>query len=710
MQRILLFIFSSLCLGSLFAREGDPVEEPHISVRMVADTSSIQAGQSFYLGVEYTMEEAWHIYWKNPGDTGIPTNIQWQLPEGFKAGELKWPTPKIYLMGGLMNYVYENTVILMAEITAPATLPENAKYIFKARSDWLICKDICIPGGADLALEIPSSGPSEGEMSNSLQQSFALNQANWPSKAADRELTVRAYDGDDSLYLSLEFKSLAASNIDLKTLYFFEDNMLNRDENGYPFSPTIDANAAQSFKANNDTISVKLSKSEWGPENIEKIGGVLGTAQGGISFETKILDSPPPNSVSPAEVPQEPIHTLLMYAFVGGLILNLMPCVFPVIGIKIMGFVNQAGEDRKKVAAHGVVFSLGVISSLMILCVVFLALRSGGASLGWGFQFQNPAMPYGLSILFLIFAMNMSGVFEFGTSAMGIGQKHANKTGLIGTFFSGILAVVVSTPCSGPAFGSALGALIVLPSHHVTLLSLSIGLGLAFPYLILSFFPGLVKRLPRPGAWMESFKQAMAFLLYGSAIVMFTVFANMTQQNEKMGSFAGIIAAGAITVVAFGIWVYGRWAGLNRSPRSRKIGTSISIVLVAGGSILGYPRESDISWESWSPERVEAAIKNGDTVYVDFTAQWCITCQTNKRFALYTDAVIKRIINDDVVLLKADWTDSDPAITEELARFQRIAVPFNLVYGPALEKPLILPEILTPNIILDAFDEAQGKE
>ena len=704
--RLNLLFLLAVSTSFVRAQEGPSVEQPHVSVSLVADTAQIAPGQSFYLGVEYAMEDTWHIYWKNPGDAGIPTEISWDFPEGFTVGPLQWPTPKTYQMGGLMNYVHEGTVILMAKITAPETLPQASEITFKARSDWLICKDICVPGGADLSLSLPiATGGASGEIPIGLTQLFKENQKTWPDSDTNAGYSVQAYKNGETFYLVAQSPNLPST---AEGFYFFEDNTGTLDESGYPLSPSIDSNGAQNFAVDGNTLQVALTKSEWGPESTDSLAGVLQTPDGSFYFESEIILGPPPANVTQAEA-SEPLAQILVWGFLGGMILNLMPCVFPVIGIKIMGFVNQAGEDSKKIVAHGLAFTAGVLISSWTLAGIFIAVRTGGESLGWGFQFEDPATLYVLTIIFLVFAMNMSGVFEFGTSVMNVGQGSAQKSGLIGTFFSGILATVVSTPCSGPFLGSALGAVIALPDFSTMLVFTTIAMGLSTPYLLLSIFPKAIRLLPRPGAWMETLKQGLAFLLYGSAAFFLAVFGGTTLKNDAFDSNTHIIASLALTIIALGIWVYGRWAAPYKSKKRKTIGSLIAATFIIFGTWAGYPRQSVLTWETWSVERIQEARENGETVYVDFTATWCATCQTNKILAVNRKPVIERVLNQNIVMLKADWTDFDPEITDELARFQRNAVPFNLVYGPGADEPLILPEVLTSGIILDAFDEVQVK-
>jgi len=403
------------------------------------------------------------------------------------------------------------------------------------------------------------------------------------------------------------------------------------------------------------------------------------------------------------------------------LILNLMPCVFPVIGIKIMGFVNQAGEARRKVAQHGLTFTAGVLVSFWMLAGLLILLRSGGEQLGWGFQLQDPVFVFFLAGFLLVFALNMSGVFEFGTSAMGVGSQLSSKSGLAGSFFSGVLATVVATPCAAPMLAPALGAALRLnPLPSLGLFTI-IALGLSTPYLLLSVFPGLLKHLPRPGAWMESFKQGMAFLLY--ATVGYLVWILVGQMVEDQGFLPDALLGTLLGLVLLAVasWIFGRWAAPHRPTSARRMGLAIALLVAVGGIYLGYPQPAfdadasatsdapPVSWEKWEPGKAAALAAEGKLVYVDFTARWCATCQVNKK-AVFTSAEVRRYFAaHEVVALKADWTNHDPAIAEALAAFDRAAVPFNLIYAPGQAEPRTLPELLTPGVVLEALRDADGK-
>lgn len=404
-------------------------------------------------------------------------------------------------------------------------------------------------------------------------------------------------------------------------------------------------------------------------------------------------------SAPPAEASVKPAHSFgvyLLFAFIGGLILNVMPCVFPVLGIKIMSVVQQAGEDRRRVLLHGLAYTFGIL-----LC--FWALGGLVISLGkaWGFQLQSPDFVFGLAAFFLVFALNMAGLFEIGASAVGVGADLQAKQGLSGSFFSGLLATVVATPCSAPFLGPALGFAVTLPALQALLMFSCIGLGLASPFLLLSLVPGLVAKLPRPGAWMESFKQGMSFLLFGTVAFLVWVLTGMVEGQPLLFTLLGLV------VVALGCWIYGRWSLPHKPTRTRRVAVVLALAAFAGGLALGWPQvekgaagpagshvENGLTWEVWSPEKVAELRAAGKAVYIDYTAKWCLTCQVNKR--VYKDAGLQKLIDaKKVVLLKADWTNEDPRITEALSALGKAAVPVNVLYLPGQEAPVVLPELLS---------------
>ncbi len=418
-------------------------------------------------------------------------------------------------------------------------------------------------------------------------------------------------------------------------------------------------------------------------------------------------------AANPVAAPKSPLPfgQLLLYAFVGGLILNIMPCVFPVLGIKVTSVVQQAGEDRRKVVLHGLMYTVGVLLSFWVLGGVAIALNKG-----WGSQLQSPAFNFFLAAFFLIFALNMAGLFEIGTSAIGVGSGLQSKGGLGGSFFSGLLATVVATPCSAPFLGTALGATLALPASQSMLIFTLIGLGLASPFLLLSLFPGLISALPRPGAWMESFKQGMSFLLFGTVGFMLYV---LTNQIEGLPVLFAILS---LVLIALGCWIYGRWALPHKPARTQNIARLLTLLAIAGGLWFGLPNASAkrshaeesvnlkdpdaLHWETWSPEKVAALRAAKQPVYIDFTASWCWTCQVNKR--VYTDTGLRALFKQHhVATLKADWSDENETIRLALEALGKRAVPVNVLYIPGAEEPFILDELLTVGNVTAALKKLE---
>ncbi len=416
----------------------------------------------------------------------------------------------------------------------------------------------------------------------------------------------------------------------------------------------------------------------------------------------------------PIKSDEEPIGIwiALLSAFLGGIILNLMPCVLPVLSLKILGIVQQSGEDSKKRINHGIAFTLGVVSSFLILAGILLLLRAGGEQLGWGFQLQSPAFIILLTILLFLFGLSMFGVFEIGTSLTAVGQKASNDTGFVGSFSSGILATIVATPCTAPFMGSALGFALSQPTILALLIFAMLGLGMALPYLLLTTVPALVKYVPRPGAWMESFKQFMGFLLMATVLWLLWVF------SLQVGAEGLLILLAAFIIVSIGGWIFGRWGNIAKPKPTRVKAIILTALFIIGGVVFAFKyidtnvtvnqtlEKGNIEWQKFTPELLSKSLKEGKPVFIDFTAAWCLSCQVNEKVAFGSEDVQNAFKKLGVVMLKADWTNSDAIITKELAKFGRNSVPLYVLYsGKQNEEPQILPEIITPGIVLNALEK-----
>ena len=669
-----------------------------VSASLVSEMSSVQPGTPVTVAVRLVHEPHWHSYWIYPG-TGLPTTIDWVLPAGWKAGPIEWPTPHVLDdgRGNIIGNGYDGDLLLPVTLTPPADLKPGSSVNLEAKVDWLMCKESCVPGNADLKLALPVSAEAP-KPDGTFGLRLSTLRADAP-KSVEGWAVSATRDAKTATLTLEQTGDLPAP----KDLHFFS-------EDGY-----IAFDQPQKVTVNGKTVSLALTIGTDGPTPPPtKLAGVLassspwvaGSGQTGLRIDAEFGAKPVAASAAPSSAAPSAssgvsasLGSTLLLALVGGLILNLMPCVFPVIGIKILGFVRHAGSDRSKVTKHGLVFTAGVLASFWALAAALELLRSGGEKLGWGFQLQSPGFVFVLAAVMLVFALNMSGVFEFGLSATSVGSELQAKEGLSGTFFSGILATVVATPCSAPFLGPALGAALTLPAAQSYAVFTAIGIGLSLPYLILSAFPSAVKVLPRPGAWMETFKQLMAFPLYGTVGYLIWVLAGQTQEAELLPVLFGLV------VVAMAAWVYGRWTAPGASEGRARFGVIMGVILLATGVWAGWPRPAApdaVVWEKWSPEAVATLHEQGRIVYVDFTARWCFTCQANKKLVFHSDEVLKAFKDHHIATLRGDWTNKDPQITAELTKYGRSAVPFNQVWLPGHDQPELLPELLSPSVVLKA--------
>lgn len=669
-----------------------------VQATLVSSVASVRPGQPFEAALRIVHEPTWHTYWVNAG-SGYPTSLQWELPAGWTAGAIEWPVPVVIHdhRGVVTGQGYEGVVLLPFKITPPSDAKVGETVVLKAKADWLMCDPRqCVPGGGEVSLAVRVSA---GEPEPSSQSAEFAGIAR--PQAPPESVAVRA----ERLGATGDRVRLVVSVADASTLAGLSEPWLFSANNFVAFD------AAQVVERPGGGLIVNLKISPAAEPGDLRVRGVLAFGDKGarrgwsLDLAPEIVDDIVVTQAGEATTREVTGGTAgfagtLLLALVGGLILNLMPCVFPVLGIKILGFVKQAGGERRKVTAHGLAFTGGVLLSFWALAGLLAVLRSGGTELGWGFQLQSPGFVFSLAVVMLVFALSMSGVFEFGLGAIGVGAGLQRKEGLSGSFFTGVLATVVATPCSAPFLAPALGAALALPVAQGFAVFTAIAIGLSLPYLLLSLFPEAVKLLPRPGAWMETFRQAMSFPLYATVGYLVWVLAGQTADSALLKVLFGL------TVVALGVWIYGRYATPVASSARRRFGVVGGLVLLAAGVALGWPRPpapDAIAWEAWAPGRAEQLQAEGKTVYVDFTARWCATCQTNKQVVFASEKVRGWFRDHGVVALKADWTSADPRITAELAKWGRSAVPFNLVYRPGEAQPQVLPELLTPSVVLDAL-------
>ena len=663
------------------------------TLEFLAEASEVPSGEPFHVLMKMTHPPKWHSYFINPGYVGTSLKPNWELPPGFQAERVGWPIPHIGTTAGKKTYGYEPIVSHLFRIIPPADLPSGTQIKIAASPRWQICDETnCRPepgiGAPDNLIAVTVTvGPALSLVSANTQ-AFAEARAMLPA-TLPAELKVQAREREGLVTLILS----PSEAIPDKKIHF------------YDFDQVLDAQSEPIVVREGNEVrwSMPLNTDTDRPLG-EAISGILTIGEEGYEVNASLGDR------EDEHVSFGKLLTILGGMFLGGIILNLMPCVFPVIGIKIMSFVQQAGEDRRKVLTHGFIYAAGVILSFWVLSGLLLALRentigNGGQEVTWGYQLQNPWVLWGLMLVMFTLAINMFGIFEIGASATSVGGNLTRKQGAAGSFFSGVLATVVATPCSAPFLGVAIGLAFNLPPLLFLLAFTVMALGLAFPYVLLSAFPKLVERLPRPGPWMESFKQAMAFLLFGTTG--FLLWSFLSLEDVGLPKMLPIVLG--LTMIAIACWIYGRWCVVSRAKSTRAIGYILALAFAYMGVVHSKPPAEGLKWETWSPEVVEEAIAAGRPVYVDFTATWCATCQVNKSRA-YNGKVQALFSKYNVLALKADYTNYDPRISTVLAQLKRRAVPVNALYRPGQSEPELAKELFGSTYMANFIEEHLGTE
>lgn len=679
MQRPIIFAIAlSAFLPGATAQFAMPGASPATKAELVSEAKTIAPGATFSVALKLDHPDGWHSYYRNSGGVEQSPELTWTLPDGFSAGPIQWPTPEVKDGFFGKSFVHSGSPVFLTDITAPATLAAGQSVTLTAHATWQICEESCVNETKTLTLTLPVGRVLEKDLGNAAL--FEKARASQPAKPADWKISAQSDGG--SILLCIEPASpLAGAPTD-----FIPDQ---------PFIKA--ASDGGSITRDGDAWMIRLQRAT---KNALDKPIPQGTSFSGILTGPSPVAIPETPIASPqsAAMPSSKFLSVLGGMLLGGLILNLMPCVFPVIGLKILGFVQQAGADRKKVALHGITFTLGVLASFGVLSGILFAARGGSNAIGWGYQLQNPWVILALLLLMFVLALNMFGVFEIGASATSIGGSLQSQRGLAGSFFSGVLATVVATPCSAPFLGVAIGAAIALPTVKFFAAFGAMATGLALPYLVLSIFPKLVDFLPRPGAWMESFKQAMSFLLFATAGYLLWVYAGLIGLENLLGPLFGLCT------IAVAAWIHGRWNLPHFRRPKRLLALLFTLLFAAGGVMLAKPPQpSALMWETWSEERVDALLSEGKSVYIDFTAQWCATCQVNKKRA-YTPEVIALMKKKGVVTLKADKTKANPEIEAALQKLGRSAIPVNVLLAPG-KAPVILTELLSPKELIAALEK-----
>ena len=651
-----------------------------VKAELISDVNAIKPGQKFRLGVLYNIEPGWHIYWKYPGDSGIPTKIEWHLPPGFKVHDLQWPLPlRDKEPGDLEVFDYASEILLFATVEAPSELPPGSVTL-EAKTNWLVCQSLCVPGSAQLKLDL---GSGTSSASNAVQL-FDKYSAQVP-KALAKGIQVQFNRSGKKL-------EIGVSGVPNGEALDF-----------YPFLP-VEAEVGH-VSRNGSKLFLSIESE---PKPIDRIEGVLVVGSGdkreGYEISGATVPSTTQNVTASADFGA--LLQALGFALIGGLILNGMPCVLPVISLKIFGFVSEAGERPQKAFWLSMAFALGILGCFAVLAFVVIFVRATGAQVGWGFQFQDDRFIVSISCLVFAFALNLFGVYELSVSAratQGL-AKLASGQGYGSAFFQGVFATILATPCTAPFLGTASAFAFAQPSWITFLVFTFVGLGMALPYLVLAVKPNWLRFLPRPGDWMVRFRQFMGFLLIGTLLWLVWILGQMKGVDA-------IVQLGALLLlISILAWIKGSFWTPVSSTRSRILAAAAmcGAVLIAVGVYSFVTRPSELVWQRFTKDSLEKALASGRPVFVDFTADWCLTCKTNERFAIDTPQVRKAFSKQNAILLRADWTKGDPEITEILKNHGRAGVPMYLVYprGREEDRPTLLPELITSQTVLDALNES----
>ncbi|MFP5235483.1 MAG: protein-disulfide reductase DsbD family protein [Acidobacteriota bacterium] len=705
--RVICVLLAGLFASSISHAASSSADVAHLHVQLVVPSSALVRGGPNNAGLYFKMEQGWHVYWKNAGDAGEPPRIQWTLASGITAGPLEFPAPQRIPVGPLMDYGYNDEALFPFQINVAANAPAGDTTLH-AKVNWLVCREVCIPGKAELEIARPIVAP--GAQISAVQPDASLY-ARWAARLP-QALPAGFKAGFAQTAVGYRV-TLITGQRETNVAFFPEDPDLISNPAPQKVTPT----------AKGATIDLQKDSSA-PPAKPKELRGIV-ELSGNRAYEIAIPKGAPVTvkSIAQSTLVPPPIvvantsnsadtdtsaHTsglarILGLAFLGGIILNLMPCVFPVLFLKGLALVNSSSEERHKLRAHGLVYTLGILVSFWVLVGVLIALRSAGQRMGWGFQFQSPIFLFLMAGLLFFLGLSLAGQFEIGLSLTSKGGSLAAKHGYAGSFFTGVLAVIVATPCTAPFMGAAIGYALAQTAAVTFAVFTLLALGLAAPYLALSFQPAWTRLLPRPGAWMEILRQAVSIPIFGTVIWLAWVVA----QAYGATMLAALLAAFLLLAIAG--WFLGRWPGKGWAG----VLAALFILCVVGLGIysanaLAIPAKAvsvaaSGTWQPWSEDAVKKAQSEGHPVFVDFTAKWCLSCQVNERVALDKPEVMQAFEDAHVVLLKADWTQHDDAITTALQRLGRDGVPAYALYPPHLGGPTLLPEALTPGIVVDAI-------
>ena len=686
-SEIMLRIILSICLWMLalpsFASQSIPVDTGKVNASLVSSHDVVPPGGRFHIALRTELDPHWHTYWRNPGDSGEPVHVEWKVSEGVTIGDIHWPLPQTLATGPIINYGFEGTPLFPVEFTVPATAEPGSVMIFDADFYYLVCKDVCIPeqGKASLPIKVGSAEidtrwdgeikaalaatPKAGKMTGGIKKSgdnVIIGVENIPARADLSAAHFFPYDQGVLGHSQAQIVTIGKQGLEISTQaeYLWDEDLpetfsgvLAFTKNGERIGQEVTLNVGQ-------TVDIGLAATKTAKK--ATIGGVT-------------------------------LWTAIIGALIGGLILNLMPCVFPVISIKALSIAKSAHGERAAIKREAWLYTAGVMATFLLLTVILLAFKAGGSEIGWGFQLQSPKVVGVLAVLLFVIGLNLLGLFEFGTGLQNTGSELTQKSGAAGSFFTGALAVVVATPCTAPLMAGAVGYALASPALITLAVFMALAIGFALPFLLIAYVPGLLSKLPKPGPWMERFKEILAFPMFAAAIWLVWVLSLQAGEDGVLYVLAAMLAAG------FAIWCLKRTGGLAKAFAAVAILAAITLPISTHPKQVNLVHETD----AWSSERVSELQAEGRSIFVDFTAAWCVTCKVNEKVVLDQERTKKLFQDTNTAFLIADWTNKNDVIAQELAKYGRAGVPLYLVYNQNSVSPEILPQVLTYDVIRDAI-------
>ncbi|MFC0407866.1 protein-disulfide reductase DsbD family protein [Roseomonas elaeocarpi] len=679
-MRRFLATLAALLLGlsaGAMAAESNVATSPRATVSLVSEAAAVAPGQPFRVMLQQVLQPGWHTYWTNPGDAGQATELELALPPGASATPLRFPTPQRIPYGPLVNFGYEGRASFPLAVTPPAALVPGERFHLEGNATWLVCEQVCIPEEAQFRLDLPVEAAARLDPAEAAP--FAEAEAALPRASP---WSARAGMGGGRGAVEIEGQDLTPAAV--RSAFFFPA------EGGW-----LDNTAPQPLELRDGAVRLGLAGVEGAqpPQSVAGVVVITDAAGSRSGYEVAVPAGPVPASLGGGA---GALGWILAAALLGGLILNLMPCVFPVLAMKAIGLARLSGAPRRTVRLHALSYTLGVLGFFALIGALLGGLRTFGVEAGWGYQFTRPAFVAVMAWVMLLVGLNLLGVFRLNLSLPGIGPWAA-KEGQLGSFLTGGLAVLIATPCTAPFMATAMSAAMVLPGWAGFLVFLTLGLGMALPYLVLACVPGALRVLPRPGAWMERLQQFLAFPMFAAAAWLVWV---LTQQT---GADGAAVATGGAVLIGFATWLWG-WQGARHGLR-RGV-AALAVLGVLGSLPLLRPHapvaEVAEGQEPWSRERLAALRAEGRPVFVNLTAAWCITCKVNDRVAIDAAPVREAFAKAGVVSLVGDWTSGDPEVGRLLREQGRDGVPLYLFYGRAGEAPAVLPQVLTQGVLLRA--------